>query len=115
MVRKSKKSLESIEAEIAVLKAQADKIRAQERVGVIERIREAISVYQISPTELGYRGGSAAVKRAGKRAASSGKKTARAAKYSDAAGNTWSGLGKRPNWFKEALASGTSAEQLLVK
>nr|MBA3478279.1 H-NS histone family protein [Lautropia sp.] len=33
-------------------------------------------------------------------------------KYRDEAGNTWSGLGKRPNWFKSALASGKSAEDL---
>jgi DNA-binding protein H-NS len=32
--------------------------------------------------------------------------------YADGKGNTWSGRGKRPNWFKEALAAGKTKEQL---
>jgi DNA-binding protein H-NS len=34
--------------------------------------------------------------------------------YTDGKGNTWSGRGKRPNWFKEALASGMTKEQLVA-
>ncbi len=36
------------------------------------------------------------------------------AKFRDAAGNSWTGHGKRPNWYKEALASGKSPEDLMV-
>jgi DNA-binding protein H-NS len=37
------------------------------------------------------------------------------AKYQDEAGHQWSGIGKRPNWFKAALASGKTAADLLVQ
>jgi len=116
MARTSKKSLESIEAEISRLKAQADEIRSKERVGVIGRIRDAIEVYQITAQELGFsRGGVAAKKTPKVKKGSSAKKPTRAAKYGDVDGNTWSGMGKRPNWFKDALASGSTPEQLLIK
>lgn len=116
MARTSKQSLESIEAEISRLKAQADQLRERERVEVIERICHAISVYHITGAELGFRNGGSATKKAGKkRVTSTGKKPTRAAKYKDTSGNTWSGMGKRPNWFKEALAAGVSPEKLLVK
>ena len=36
------------------------------------------------------------------------------AKYTDGAGRTWSGVGKRPNWFKDAIAAGKQAEDLLI-
>ncbi len=32
--------------------------------------------------------------------------------YKDGAGNTWSGMGPRPRWLKEAVASGRSEESL---
>lgn len=47
------------------------------------------------------------------RAAKAGK-AAGVIKYSDGAGNAWTGRGKRPNWFLSALAAGKKAEDLLV-
>ena len=35
-------------------------------------------------------------------------------KYRDEAGNAWTGRGKRPQWYLNALASGKTAEQLLA-
>lgn len=35
-------------------------------------------------------------------------------RFKDEAGNTWTGRGKRPNWFKDALASGKLPQDLLV-
>lgn len=40
--------------------------------------------------------------------------TAGVIKYRDEAGNSWTGRGKRPQWYLAALASGKTAEQLLV-
>ena len=37
------------------------------------------------------------------------------ARYSDGAGNSWSGFGPTPKWLKEALAAGKTKEDLLVK
>ena len=34
-----------------------------------------------------------------------------AAKYSNGQGHTWSGKGKRPNWLREAIASGRGLEE----
>lgn len=34
--------------------------------------------------------------------------------YRDAAGNTWSGIGPRPRWLREALEAGQTLEQLTV-
>jgi DNA-binding protein H-NS len=36
------------------------------------------------------------------------------AKYSDAAGNTWSGMGPKPQWLKDALAAGKTVEELMA-
>ena len=36
-------------------------------------------------------------------------------KFRDEAGNHWSGHGKRPNWYKAALAAGKTPEDMLVR
>ena len=41
-------------------------------------------------------------------------KTPKEPKYADGVGNTWGGMGKRPVWIHEALASGKTLEDLLV-
>ncbi|WP_431286722.1 H-NS family nucleoid-associated regulatory protein [Roseateles chitinivorans] len=46
--------------------------------------------------------------------ASKASKAPGAPKYQDGAGKTWTGVGKRPNWFVEALAAGRRAEDLLI-
>jgi DNA-binding protein H-NS len=35
-----------------------------------------------------------------------------AVKFRDEAGNTWTGVGRKPKWFEEALAAGKSPEEL---
>ena len=52
----------------------------------------------------------AAVKNASARATA--KKTAKA-KYQDGAGNSWGGMGPRPKWLKQAIASGKKLEDFL--
>jgi DNA-binding protein H-NS len=34
--------------------------------------------------------------------------------FRDSAGNTWTGMGPRPRWLKDAIASGQSEESLRV-
>ncbi|MDP4300208.1 H-NS histone family protein [Leptothrix discophora] len=36
-------------------------------------------------------------------------------KYADDQGHTWTGVGKRPNWFLAAIAAGKTAEDLRVQ
>lgn len=127
-------TLKEIDQEIARLKERAATIISSEKTGVIERIKEAISYYGITATELGF-GGTAKllttvkVGRSTKRAAQPKKPPDMAAavpdaplrkpragagvvKYKDDAGNSWSGFGPKPRWFTEALASGKTPEDL---
>ena len=41
-------------------------------------------------------------------------KTAKPPKYADGAGNTWGGMGKRPEWIRQALAAGQALEDFLI-
>lgn len=122
-------TLEALNAQIAALQAQAEAIRKREVGDVVAKIKDAIAHYGLTAADLGL--GKAAPKAArAAKAQTTGKpgrklgrktagavskpKTARAAKYTDGAGRTWSGVGKRPDWFKAALAAGKTAEELLV-
>ncbi|MFG6413103.1 H-NS family nucleoid-associated regulatory protein [Roseateles sp. DC23W] len=114
------KSLQGLLKQIESLQKQADALREREKSEVIARIREAITHYGITSDELFGAGGERVTRK--RAAATAGSKTRKAAakkpasvaKYTDGAGRTWSGVGKRPNWFKDALAAGKQAEDLLV-
>ena len=107
------KSLAKLEAQIAKLQEQANALRSQEVEGVIGRIKEAIQHYALTPADLF---GKAAANSVDKQPTPKRpvKKAAPKIKFRDESGNTWSGIGKRPNWFKAALAAGKTAEQLLA-
>lgn len=126
--RKSGSTLKAIHEQIAALQAKAEAIRQQEVGVVIAKIKDAIAHYGLTAADLGLAGiapkaakpsspgRKAGRKPGGGRASSARKgKPMRAAKYTDGQGNTWSGVGKRPNWFKAALAAGKKEEELLVK
>jgi DNA-binding protein H-NS len=122
------KSLEVLQKRIAKLQAEADAIRAKEAVGVISRIREAISHYGLTVEHLFGGNGVKAVKsrapkvrrakRAGARPArktSPIKGTKAPIKYRDNSGNTWSGRGSQPRWLRAAIASGKKIEDFSAK
>lgn len=93
---------------IEALKRQAEERRKKEVAGVIGRIRQAIEFYGLTAADLGLGGAAAGVAkkaRAGKASVRGG------AKFSDGAGNTWSGRGPRPRWLREALANGQSLQE----
>jgi DNA-binding protein H-NS len=115
--KKTAKTLDGLNAQIAKLQAQADALRAKEVAAVVARIREAITHYQLTAVDLGLSGDRPAKRPAQPKAKGkvAGKVSATSAKFTDGQGKTWSGIGKRPNWFKDALAAGKTAEQLLVK
>jgi len=116
------KSLAQIQAQIDKLQKQAEAIKAKEVGGVIARIREAISHYGLTAEDLGFAApsGSGSAGKVTKttttkiRRTPNTSKVPRAAKYKDDAGNSWSGVGKRPNWFKAALAAGKLPSDLAV-
>lgn len=98
-----------IRQEIAALQKAAETLRRQEVAGVIDRIKTAIAAYGLTAADLGLAAPRGPAPRGpAVRAAVAGKPAA----YRDAAGNSWSGRGRRPGWVNAALASGKTLEQL---
>ena len=112
------KTLTQINRQIEKLQQQADSLKQQEVTGVISRIKSAIDHYGLTARDLGLsqtRAGAGAPRAARKTSARRGlavNKTPAPVKFRDDEGHTWSGRGKRPNWFKSALAAGKSPEDL---
>jgi len=99
------KSLPQILEQIERLQREAQTMQSQ----VIKRIRKEIEHYQLKPEHLFGEAGPAG------RVAKAIRTTSRAvAKYADDLGNTWGGMGKRPNWLRQALDAGRQLEEFLV-
>jgi DNA-binding protein H-NS len=92
-----------IQKQIEQLQRKGEALRNTEVKGVVERIKVAIAHYGLTAAHLGL--DSASNRAVGKRTAKV------SAKFSDGAGNTWSGRGPRPRWLREALAAGRSIEK----
>jgi DNA-binding protein H-NS len=109
------KTYTQIQKQIAALQREADKLKRQEVDDVISRIKEAITVYGLSASDLGLgaaaRGRKAVAKPGRKRR---GAKAAAVAKFRDDAGNTWGGRGPRPQWLRNALAAGKNLQDFAV-
>lgn len=106
------KSLPQLQKQIEALQRQADALKKREAKDVIARIKEAISHYDLTPEDLGFGGRSS---RAAKRAPAGSPRAKRSdgkVKFRDEAGNTWTGHGRRPRWFLDALAAGKTADDL---
>jgi DNA-binding protein H-NS len=112
------KTYAQIVEQIEVLKQNAEKVRRKEVEGVVGRIRDAIAAYNLTAEDLGF---GSKPKRAGKAAApvkSKGRKatkTARVIKFRNDSGGAWVGRGKRPQWLRDALASGKTLADFAVK
>jgi DNA-binding protein H-NS len=120
--KKTAPTLDSLNAQIADLQRQAEALRAKEVADVVARIRKAIDHYGITAADLGLRDAGSKRGKAARpvaaskgRAKPAGKKAPRSIKFADGQGNVWSGIGKRPNWFKAALASGRQLEELMSR
>jgi DNA-binding protein H-NS len=117
----TKSRYEQILKQIETLKAEADKARRDEIGGVVARIREAIEHYGLTASDLGLavkakpgpKAGGAPKRR--KRKGGGAAKAAAVVKYSNGAGGTWGGRGKRPQWLRDAINSGKQLSDFLVK
>ena len=122
--------LAKLQSQIAALQAQADAVKKKEAAGVIASIKQAIAHYSLTAADLGLddaprRGRKPGPKAATAPAAPSGKKRGRKAagskrkagaiRYRDEAGNAWTGQGRRPKWFLDAIAAGKKPEDLAAK
>lgn len=117
--KKTVPTLAALNAQIAKLQAQAEALRAKEVTEVVARIRETMKRYGLTAADIGGATAKASkdavfapAKPKGKVTA---KRTARKIKFADGKGGTWSGIGKRPQWFRDALAAGKKLEELLAK
>jgi DNA-binding protein H-NS len=109
-----------LKQKIEELQKEADSLKTKERQGVIDRMKEAIAVYEITGQELGLGArGSSTGRSTAKKGSTRVKATKKSAKpqaaYGDGKGNTWGGRGPRPKWLKDALANGGSLEQFTQK
>jgi DNA-binding protein H-NS len=116
------KSLAQLNKQIAALQAQAEAVKKKEAAGVIARIKEAIAHYGLSAADLGLTGKAPKAAKAAKavKAPKPGRKPGRkkaaktgVIKYRDGT-NTWTGHGRRPQWYVAAIAAGKKPEDLLA-
>lgn len=101
------KSLSSILSQIERLQKEAASIQSE----VLGRIRKDIAKYSLTAEQL-----FGEVQKPGRVAAKPASKApqVRAAKYADGAGNTWGGMGKRPDWLRQALEAGKAIQDFLI-
>ncbi len=115
-----KKSYTQVIKQIEALKSEAERLRKQEATGVIARIREAISFYNLTAADLGL-GKAPAGKRATqaapakRRGKGKAAKTPKPVKFRDEQGRTWGGIGKRPQWLRDALLAGKTLQDFAVQ
>lgn len=112
------KTYAQVVKQIESLRKEAESLRKKEIDGVVARIKEAISFYNLSAADLGLgvraKGPKAAAK-PGPRKRGAGKSRGPAVvKFRDEAGNTWGGRGPRPRWLREALSNGKSLNDFAV-
>ena len=117
------KSYAQVMKQIDGLKVQAEKLRNSEVSGVVKRIRDAIAFYNLTAADLGLGAKAKATGVASKPAApAKGKKRKGAAtkapkvvKFRNDSGGTWGGIGKRPQWLRDAINSGKQLSDFAVK
>jgi DNA-binding protein H-NS len=110
------KSYAQIQKQIETLQREADKLKRKEVDDVVARIKDAISVYGLSASDLGLTGSPGRKPKAAPTPRKKGSKSrySAAVKFRDEAGNTWVGRGPRPQWLRAALAAGKSLQDFAV-
>jgi DNA-binding protein H-NS len=94
-------SYKQIQAEIARLQNQAEKLRKQEAAEVIAKMRTAIEHYGLTAADLGFGKNGKGIKKS-----KSNRQT-----YRNEAGQTWAGWGMKPSWLQAALKAGRKLEE----
>ena len=114
------KTIAQVKAQIERLQKEADALKEKEVAGVVARMKVAIEHYGLTAADLGFSVqvaktvkpvGKVVAKKARKKAA---KKASGVIRFCDEAGHTWTGHGKRPNWYLAAIKAGKTPESLAV-
>lgn len=135
------KTVDQIRQQIAKLQQQEQAILAKEIDGVVAKIKTAVKHYGITPEQI-FGSDSVPSAKAPSAAKTTKPKTVRAAapmkaesaedgaapskhasvpkgtklvaKYSDDAGNSWTGRGSQPRWLRAAIEAGKKIEDFLI-
>jgi DNA-binding protein H-NS len=111
------KTYVQIQKQIESLQREADKLKRDEINDVIAKIKEAISVYELTAADLGFSVGAGRSGGTRGRPAAKGRGRAKSAgtvKFRDEAGNVWGGRGPRPQWLRDALGAGKQLSDFAV-
>ena len=104
-------TLQQIRKQIEALGRLAEERRRIEVKAVIQRMRESITTWGLTPEDLFggqvASGSPRATRKAGRRTP--------VTKYADGKGGAWAGIGKRPQWLRDALANGAQLSDFLVQ
>ena len=104
-------SLAKIKSQIAKLQQQAATIET----GIVARIKAEIAKHGLTVEQLFGTSSNGRVARAFAKPKAVAKFGAsKPAKFADGSGNTWGGMGKRPQWIRDALEAGKSLDDFLV-
>ncbi len=105
-------SLDEVLAQIEVLKQQAESMIATEKAAIVADMKSKVEKYKITAAELGLFSQYQPIAVAGQKS----KKPAEA-KYQNPMNpvQTWSGKGRRPQWFIDLQGSGESEEYYTIK
>lgn len=103
------------------IRNQAELLKKKEAPEVLARIKDAIAHYAFTAADLGLvestpsaraaRGSKVSSRKAVKSPTGPARPASKA-KFRDAAGNSWSGMGRKPKWFVAALAAGATVDSL---
>jgi DNA-binding protein H-NS len=99
-------SLQELIAQKEALERQIELTKKQDRNEAIAKVRNLMSEYGLSASDLSAKSSSKAGPKSGNKVA---------AKYRNkATGESWSGRGLQPKWLKAALATGRKIEEFAV-
>lgn len=114
------KSYEQLTAQIEKLQREAEAARRKQLSGVVAQIHEMMERFDLTAEDLGF----SSAKRRGRRPGSGAQGGSRRGggrksgggviRYRDGQGNEWTGHGRRPQWFLDALAAGRTPEEMAV-
>ena len=106
MTTDSARTYKVVQEEISRLQEEARKLLAVERDKAIAEIKVKISEFSLTAKDLGL---------TSERASLPQSKGTLPAKYRGPKGQEWSGRGRQPDWYKEALKEGKTSEDFLIK
>lgn len=94
-----------LQEQIALLQKQAEEARQQEVAAVIAEIKAKMDEYGITPQDLGF----------SSRRRSRGKTNKGQPRYRNpSTGETWTGIGRKPAWLREALSQGKTLADFAI-